>query len=417
MLDWFKEHSTALQGAAAFVAVLGGVLAALWWVLKRRRVEATFSPSQTNALVEEKTRRLEMQISALRLALQGAATDEERNRMRAQLDEALRLRETAEDRVAEILAENLNLRQQLEQGPSGTGEQRFDAARRALQDADTRQAISLLTSLAEESSEAAARASFVLGEIAEGEVRWSDAAEHYARAARLAPDFDRLRKAREFAWRAGQYEQAAQFGRDLVALAREGEDQRQLSVALNGHGLTLRAQGKLSEAETLYREALEIDAATVGVRHPDYAAQLNNLALLLQAQDKLSEAEPLYREALEIGAAAIGTRHPGYATWLSNLALLLQAQGKLSEAEPLFREALEIGAATIGTRHPDYAIWLNNLAVLLFETDLLDEAEAMMARAHEIFSATLPPDHPHAAGTRRDLAAIRAAIAARDGNP
>ena len=41
------------------------------------------------------------------------------------------------------------------------------------------------------------------------------------------------------------------------------------------------AQGRYEEAETLYRQALEIDRATIGEGHPDYATHLNNLALVV----------------------------------------------------------------------------------------------------------------------------------------
>ena len=37
----------------------------------------------------------------------------------------------------------------------------------------------------------------------------------------------------------------------------------------------------------------------LGERHPATLNSMNNLAVLLQAQGKLEEAEPLYRAALE----------------------------------------------------------------------------------------------------------------------
>ena len=39
--------------------------------------------------------------------------------------------------------------------------------------------------------------------------------------------------------------------------------------------------------------------AKLGEAHPDTLQSLNNLAALLQAQGRLAEAEPLYREALQ----------------------------------------------------------------------------------------------------------------------
>ena len=81
-------------------------------------------------------------------------------------------------------------------------------------------------------------------------------------------------------------------------------------------------------------------------------ASINNLGLLFKAQGKLEEAEPLYREALEGKRATLGDRHLTPSASINNLGLLFQDQGKLEEAEPLFREALEGMRATLGDRHP-----------------------------------------------------------------
>jgi tetratricopeptide (TPR) repeat protein len=75
------------------------------------------------------------------------------------------------------------------------------------------------------------------------------------------------------------------------------------------------------------------------------------MARLLQAQGKLSEAEPLYREALEARRRTLGDTHPSTLASISNMAVLLQDQGKLSEAEPLYREALEASRRTLGDTH------------------------------------------------------------------
>ena len=130
--------------------------------------------------------------------------------------------------------------------------------------------------------EQAARAAYGRGEIAEAEIRWHDAAKHYARAARLDPSFDALRKASEFAWRAGDADQAFRWGEELIATAKNGGDEEDIATALNNHALSLQAFGKYEEAEGLYREALAIAEKTIGVEHPNYAIRLNNLAGVLQ---------------------------------------------------------------------------------------------------------------------------------------
>jgi len=82
------------------------------------------------------------------------------------------------------------------------------------------------------------------------------------------------------------------------------------------------------------------------------SALQNNLAMLFHDQGKLDEAEPLFREALEVRRRTLGDTHPNTLANINNLGLLLKDQGKLSEAEPLLREDLEAQRRTLGDTHP-----------------------------------------------------------------
>ena len=48
----------------------------------------------------------------------------------------------------------------------------------------------------------------------------------------------------------------------------------------------------------------------LGDDHPDVATSFNNLALLYDSQGKYSEAEPLYIQALNILEQRLGVDHP-----------------------------------------------------------------------------------------------------------
>ena len=85
----------------------------------------------------------------------------------------------------------------------------------------------------------------------------------------------------------------------------------------------LKTQGKLAEAEPLYRRALAIREEKLGDDHPDVAQSLNNLALLLKTQGKLAEAEPLSRRALDIFEQKLGAGHPNTQTVRENYQALL----------------------------------------------------------------------------------------------
>ena len=83
-----------------------------------------------------------------------------------------------------------------------------------------------------------------------------------------------------------------------------------------------------SEAEPLFREALETRERVLGADHPDTAASYNNVASNLDAQGRYEEAEPLFPKALEIRERVLGANHPDTAAAYNNVASNLNAQGR-----------------------------------------------------------------------------------------
>ena len=102
----------------------------------------------------------------------------------------------------------------------------------------------------------------------------------------------------------------------------------------------------------------------LGDRHPRTIISMNNLGSLLQNQGKLDEAEPLYREDLEASRATLGDRHPDTLASIDMLVSLLIDRGKLDEALPLYREALEGRRAKFGDRHPETLKVMNKFRAL-----------------------------------------------------
>ncbi len=52
----------------------------------------------------------------------------------------------------------------------------------------------------------------------------------------------------------------------------------------------------------------------LGKEHPDTLTSVDNLAALYQAQGRLAEAEPLYKRALEGRERVLGKEHPDTLT-------------------------------------------------------------------------------------------------------
>ena len=81
-------------------------------------------------------------------------------------------------------------------------------------------------------------------------------------------------------------------------------------------------QGRYSEAEPLYQQALELRKKLLGEEHPDVATSLNNLAGLYNNQGRNSEAEPLYQEAIIIATKTLGENHPNTKTISQNYQIM-----------------------------------------------------------------------------------------------
>ena len=176
-----------------------------------------------------------------------------------------------------------------------------------------------------------------------------------------------------------------------------------------GHYLYQRAQ--YTEAEALYRQALEIREHVLGPEHPDVAISLSNLTTLYWDQGKFTQAEPLFLRSLAIREQALGPRHPDVAASVNDLALLYKAQDRYDQAEPLFLRALAIRSQSLDPEHLDLASTLNNLAMLYYNQDRFVEAEPLFLRALSISQRVLGPEHPDVATSLNYLAGLYHALA------
>ena len=121
--------------------------------------------------------------------------------------------------------------------------------------------------------------------------------------------------------------------------------------------VTAHQEGRLEEAERLYRSILENQPTDLGVN--------NNLGVLLQELGKFDEAETSYRKVIEL--------KPDYAEAYYNLGNILKELGRLNEAETSYRETILL--------KPDSVAAHNNLGVTLQDLGRFDEAETSHRKA------------------------------------
>jgi CHAT domain-containing protein/Tfp pilus assembly protein PilF len=143
-----------------------------------------------------------------------------------------------------------------------------------------------------------------------------------------------------------------------------------------------------------------------GPDHPDVATGLNNLADLYRSEGRLAEAEPLFKRALEIIEKALGSDHPSLSMGLNNLGELYRSEGRYAEAELLYKRALTIAQKAFGPNNPEVAKSLQNLALIYIQRGGYAEAEPINKHALEIYTETLGPGHPFVALSLANLAEL-----------
>ena len=111
-------------------------------------------------------------------------------------------------------------------------------------------------------------------------------------------------------------------------------------------------QGRLSEAEAIFRESLQSLAEAGGVWRQSEVTALTHLKALYQAQGRLHEADAMARRLLELAENILGTEDPAVATILQSYSELLRKMGKLNEAVDYETRAVNIRSKAARERGP-----------------------------------------------------------------
>ncbi|KAA6406627.1 MAG: TPR repeat protein [Lasallia pustulata] len=163
--------------------------------------------------------------------------------------------------------------------------------------------------------------------------------------------------------------------------------------AVHNLGNLYENQGKMAEAEAMYRRALEGYEKAWGPEHTSTLDTVNNLGILYADQGKIAEAEAMYRRALEGYEKAWGQEHTSTLVTVDNLGNLYKNQGKMAEAEAMYRRALEGKEKARGPEHTSTLDTVNNLGLLYADQGKMVEAEAMYRRALEGYEKAWGPEH------------------------
>jgi serine/threonine-protein kinase len=191
------------------------------------------------------------------------------------------------------------------------------------------------------------------------------------------------------------------YRRGLELMTRHlGDHHVRLLHGLNSLGNVLSHRGD-AEAEPILRRALAISQSATGPEHPRVAQQLHKLAAALAKQGRLGEAETLARQALDATIASVGRGHQIVASSrLPLLADILDLQRRHEEADRAYQTALEMvqtSGVVNGEMRRDYGL------MLLRRGDARG-AEAQLLQSLSILEQVYSGQpHPNVQETRRAL--------------
>ncbi|MCC5865327.1 MAG: protein kinase [Wenzhouxiangella sp.] len=152
---------------------------------------------------------------------------------------------------------------------------------------------------------------------------------------------------------------------------------------LDDFGEILAVKGRLGEAETRIRQALELAIDAHGDQHPAVAESLDNLSFLALMRGEPEAALGYANRSLPIRQQHRDRDQASYATTANNIAVASYHSGRLDDASFWLQEAVDGHLHGLDEHSPQAIAALNNLGAVLIALGRYDEAEATLAEALE----------------------------------
>ena len=187
-----------------------------------------------------------------------------------------------------------------------------------------------------------------------------------------------------------------------------GPEHPSLATALNNLAVVYLRQGRLDDAEKMFRRSLDIRRTVLGANSPEVAVVLNNLAQVYQLEDRQNDAETASLQALDILQKLLGSNHPDVAKIQRKLAVVYDAEGRYGEAEALLTKVIDNWTKALGPDHPFVATALENMARVREHQSKHGDADELYRHALAIQEKARGRDHPEVARLLDKLAQVNA---------
>ncbi|KAG8361964.1 hypothetical protein FVEN_g411 [Fusarium venenatum] len=198
--------------------------------------------------------------------------------------------------------------------------------------------------------------------------------------------------------------EAERLQREGLQIRKEllGDDHLETLVLTSDLGSTLGKQGRWEEEGRLFMLVLETWKRLRGEEYHETLDAMNNLAVNYHAQGKTNEARELHTHAFEVRKRVLGADHVDTIRSLDNLATLFEGK----EAEEMQRTAVEAKIRIYGEEHPETLHSKGNLSSTLADLGELGKAEEIRIEVLEVSKRVLGEEHSFTLGSMYNLGAI-----------
>ena len=164
-------------------------------------------------------------------------------------------------------------------------------------------------------------------------------------------------------------------------------------ASANGYAEALHAEGKLDEAQDLYKKTLSSFEDLVGKQHP-YCMVINNLGRLTWDQNKDS-AMALFEAAHRGYTSLLNEDNIATLTVDLNIARVKLEQGRLKEAKMHIETTRVTLGKTVGENHPTFSVSIFLLGIVATCAGHLIVAQEYFQRAVDGYLSSLGAEHPN----------------------
>ncbi len=203
----------------------------------------------------------------------------------------------------------------------------------------------------------------------------------------------------------GLYSQADSLLREAVDLDRQtlGPDNPETLDVSSVFGRCLYQEGHYPEAEKYARDLISRERHALGPNHRTTLQTMDNLAWTLEAEGKLDEAETLGRQTFTLQQRYLGPADPDTLHTMRSLAWTLNSRGKYAEAERLDREGLQIRTRVLGPENSETLLTMAELGMILGDEGRNDEGIQFLRQALDTQRRVLGPAHQNTLSSINNL--------------